>query len=155
MQIASTKPFAYCVQLLLAVCTVLYYVCVCVFKWLFEPLFIHCRWQSAVSSTSAFVYISGVSANSPPQLLEDINNLAVNEDTPVGNVLFTVNATDPEGSPVHYGILDTDRLGVDQDTGEVRVIQPLDREVSPSNIILCIYRKNDKHKISLWQINCT
>jgi hypothetical protein len=78
------------------------------------------------------VYVSGVSANSPPQLLEDINNLAVNEGTQVGNVLFTVNASDPEGSPVHYGIVGTDRLGVDKDTGEVRVIQPLDREVSPS-----------------------
>ena len=82
-------------------------------------------------STSVFVYISGVSTNSPPQLLEDINNLAVSEGTPVGKVLFTVNASDPEGSPVQYGILDTDRLGVDKDTGEVRVIQPLDREVSP------------------------
>jgi hypothetical protein len=78
------------------------------------------------------VYVSGVRANSPPQLLEDINNLAVNEGTPVGNVLFTVNASDPEGSPVHYGIVGTDRLGVDKDTGEVRVIQALDREVSRS-----------------------
>ena len=102
-----------------------------------------------VHSVSAFVYISGVSGNSPPQLLEDINNLAVYEDIPVGNVLFTVNATDPEGSPVHYGILDTDRLGVDQDTGEVRVIQPLDREVSSSNLLLCIFRTTDKYKTSL------
>jgi hypothetical protein len=104
-----------------------------VFKWFFEPLYIRCRAQYDFSA-SVFVYISGVRGNSPPQLLEDINNLAVNEDTPVGNVLFTVNATDPEGSPVHYGILDTDRLGVDQDTGEVRVIQPLDREVSSSKL---------------------
>jgi len=96
------------------------------------------------------VYISGVSGNSPPQLLEDINNHAVNEDTPVGNVLFTVNATDPEGSPVHYGILDTDRLGVDQDTGEVRVIQPLDREVSLSDLLLFIFRTTDKHKTFLF-----
>ncbi|GFG39324.1 hypothetical protein Cfor_05829, partial [Coptotermes formosanus] len=59
-----------------------------------------------------------VTANSPPQLLEDINNLPVSEGTPVGKVLFTVNATDPEGSPVHYGILDTDQVGVDKDTGE-------------------------------------
>jgi hypothetical protein len=78
------------------------------------------------------VCVPGVRANSPPQLLEDINNLPVNEGTPVGNVLFTVNASDPEGSPVHYGIVGTDRLGVDKDTGEVRVMQPLDREVSPS-----------------------
>jgi len=103
-----------------------------------------------VHSASAFVYISGVSGNSPPQLLEDINNHAVNEDTPVGNVLFTVNATDPEGSPVHYGILDTDRLGVDQDTGEVRVIQPLDREVSLSDLLLFIFRTTDKHKTFLF-----
>jgi len=102
-----------------------------------------------VHSAPAFVCISGVSGNSPPQLLEDINNLPVNEDTPVGNVLFTVNATDPEGSPVHYGILETDRLGVDQDTGEVRVIQPLDREVSSSGLLLCSLRTTDKPETSL------
>ena len=105
--------------------------------------------RSATCSASVFVCISGVTANSPPQLLEDINNLAVSEGTPVGKVLFTVNATDPAGSPVHYGILDTDRLGVDKDTVEVRVIQPLDREVSSSNLMLYIFRKTDKHKTSL------
>ncbi|XP_021925581.1 cadherin-87A isoform X2 [Zootermopsis nevadensis] len=78
-----------------------------------------------------FVIIcGGVNANRPPQLLDDINNLAISESTPVGKVLFTVHATDPEGSPVHYGIVGTDRLGVDKDTGEVRVISPLDREVN-------------------------
>jgi hypothetical protein len=84
-----------------------------------------------IRSTSTFVCISGLNANGPPQLLEDINNLAISEGTPVGKVLFTVNATDPEGSPVHYGIVGTDRLGADKDKGEVRVVQPLDREVSP------------------------
>jgi hypothetical protein len=121
-------------------------VCVCVCSSGFSNSRISSADDRAqcVRSASAFVYISGVSGNSPPQLLEDIHNLAVNEDTPVGNVLFTVNATDPEGSPVHYGILDTDRLGVDQDTGEVRVIQPLDREVSSSDFILCIFRTSGK-----------
>ena len=129
-------------------------VCVCVCVCAYSSVFSNPCISSAddrvqcVSSASAFVYISGVSGNNPPQLLEDINNLAVNEDTPVGNVLFTVNATDPEGSPVHYGILDTDRLGVDQDTGEVRVTQPLDREVSSSNLMLCIFSTTDKHKTS-------
>jgi hypothetical protein len=85
-----------------------------------------------IRSTSTFVYVPGVNANSPPQLLEDINNLPISEGTPVGKVLVTVNATDPEGSPVHYGIVGTDRLGVDKGTGELRVVQPLDREVSDS-----------------------
>ena len=129
----------------------MWFVCVCVCSSDFSNPCISSADDKAqcVHSASAFVYISGVRGNSPPQLLEDINNLAVNEDTPVGNVLFTVNATDPEGSPVHYGILDTDRLGVDQDTGEVRVIQPLDREVSSSDILLCVFRATDKTQNNL------
>ncbi|KAJ9578812.1 hypothetical protein L9F63_004962, partial [Diploptera punctata] len=73
---------------------------------------------------------SCASGNGPPQLLEDVNNLVVSESTPVGSLITTVKANDPENSPVHFGIVGTDRFSVDKDTGEIRVAQPLDREVN-------------------------
>lgn len=60
----------------------------------------------------------------------DMNNQALYESTPVGEVVYRLEGYDPEGSPVHYGLLGTDRFTVDRDTGEVTVAKPLDREVS-------------------------
>lgn len=59
-----------------------------------------------------------------------MNNLVLSEKTPVGEVVFTLEGTDPEGSPVHYGMHGTDLLQVNRDTGEVKVVKPLDHEVS-------------------------
>ena len=76
-----------------------------------------------------YFIVTGVSGNGPPELLEDVDNLVVSESMPVGTLVTTVKASDPEGSPVHFGIVGTDRFSVDKDTGEIRVAQPLDREV--------------------------
>lgn len=73
--------------------------------------------------------ISGCHANLPPSFSLDMNNQALSEKTPVGEVVFTLEGTDPEGGPVHYGLHGTDLLKVDRDTGEVRVVKPLDHEV--------------------------
>lgn len=59
-----------------------------------------------------------------------MNNLALSESTPVGEIVYRLEGTDPEDSPVHYGIIGTDRFEVDRDTGDVVVAKPLDREVS-------------------------
>lgn len=60
----------------------------------------------------------------------DMNNLAMYESTPVGDVVYRLEGYDPEGSKVHYGLVGTDRFKVDRDSGEVTVAKPLDREVS-------------------------
>lgn len=72
---------------------------------------------------------TGISANQPPVLKDDMNNLVLSEDTPVGSIVHQLQGEDPEGSPVHYGIVGTDRLHVDRDSGKVTLIKPLDREV--------------------------
>ena len=55
----------------------------------------------------------------------------VSEDAPVGASVYRLEATDPEGGPVHYSISGTDRLAVDPVTGVVTIAAQLDREVGP------------------------
>lgn len=63
-----------------------------------------------------------------------MDNQVLSESTPVGTVVYQLKGSDPEGSPVHYGIVGTDRLQVDRATGQVKLVQPLDREVRVSFI---------------------
>lgn len=73
--------------------------------------------------------VAGVTANQPPAFTDDMDNQVLSESTPVGTVVYQLKGSDPEGSPVHYGIVGTDRLQVDRATGQVKLVQPLDREV--------------------------
>lgn len=59
-----------------------------------------------------------------------MNNHILKEDTPVGSIVYTLKGHDPENSSVRYGILGTDVLTVDPISGEVKLVKPLDREVS-------------------------
>ncbi|XP_076043934.1 cadherin 87A isoform X2 [Oratosquilla oratoria] len=74
------------------------------------------------------VTLQGVAANLPPTLTADMNLHVVNEDTPIGTAIYTLQAQDPEGSRVKFGLSGTDRLKVDPDSGVVRIARPLDRE---------------------------
>lgn len=74
-------------------------------------------------------YFSGTLGNKPPQFRDDINNHVIPENTPVGTVVYTLKGVDPEGSPLKYGLMGTDRLKVDEKTGIVTVARPIDREV--------------------------
>lgn len=58
-----------------------------------------------------------------------MNNLALSEATPVGTVVYKLEASDPEGSDIMYGLVGTDNFMVDPKTGDVEVVKPLDREV--------------------------
>lgn len=81
-----------------------------------------------------FLIFSGCVANLPPSFTLDINNLVISERTPVGEVIFKLEGTDPENGPVHFGLHGTDLLKVNRDTGDVTVVKPLDREVRTSNL---------------------
>lgn len=71
-----------------------------------------------------------VLCNNPPVFTQDMNNLALSENTPVGSVVYTLEGYDPESSAVRFGLLGTDNFAVEPITGAVTVIKALDREVS-------------------------
>lgn len=48
----------------------------------------------------------------------------------MGTPVYTLRAVDPEGSGLRYGIMGTDKLAVDDRTGVVTVVKPIDREVN-------------------------
>lgn len=71
-----------------------------------------------------------VRCNLPPIFTEDMNNLALSEATPVGYNVYKLEGYDPEGSEVTFGLIGSEHFEVDPKTGDVKVIKPLDREVS-------------------------
>ena len=74
--------------------------------------------------------LPAVLANLPPRFLPDgdMNQHTLTENTPIGTVIYTLKGEDPEGSTVRYGIKGTDKLAVNEITGEVTVVKEIDRE---------------------------
>ncbi|KAG7324754.1 hypothetical protein KOW79_011070 [Hemibagrus wyckioides] len=73
----------------------------------------------------------------------DNGNMAlfsISEDTPVGSQVFTLNGTDPEGDEVRYDISFEngfkEYLRVEPKSGQVTLIQELDREVEDEIVVL-------------------
>ncbi|KAI5635157.1 cadherin domain-containing protein [Phthorimaea operculella] len=83
------------------------------------------RWL-VVWTVTCFTFAS---ANMLPVFIKDMNNLALSESTPVGTKVYTLEAQDPEGLPILYGLKFTDKFTVDPETGDVTLAKPLDREV--------------------------
>ena len=67
--------------------------------------------------------------NRPPTLQEgnDLRNFQINEDTPVGSVVYTLKGIDPEGAKVLYTI-SGDHFSVNRENGVISLRAPLDRE---------------------------
>lgn len=59
----------------------------------------------------------------------DMNNLVIPENIPVESNIYRLQGTDPENSPVYFGLEGTDVLKVNRITGDVTVVKPLDYEV--------------------------
>lgn len=59
-----------------------------------------------------------------------MNNEAFSESTPVGTIVYKLEGYDPEGGNVTFGLIGSGNFMVDPVTGEVRIVEPLDREVS-------------------------
>ena len=66
--------------------------------------------------------------NLPPSFTADMNQFTLVENTPVGEAVYTLKGSDPEGSPVSFGIEGTDTFRVDSTTGVVTVARAIDRE---------------------------
>lgn len=67
--------------------------------------------------------------NQPPYLEQgqDLAGFQIDEDTPVGSIVYTLKGTDPEGARVSYTI-SGDNFSVDRQTGVITLRAPLDRE---------------------------
>ena len=66
--------------------------------------------------------------NLPPEFTADMNQHLLEENTPVGSPVYTLQGMDPEGSEVRFGIEGTDTFKVDPQTGVVTVAKNIDRE---------------------------
>ncbi|KAG8232455.1 hypothetical protein J437_LFUL012379 [Ladona fulva] len=91
-----------------------------------------CHHGYGVYSKSLTIYLLSFVAegNQPPTLISEESTITVDEGTEVGTVVYRVNASDPEGSPITFGLKGTSNFTIDPKTGEIRVAKPLDREVS-------------------------
>ncbi|CAN7991662.1 unnamed protein product, partial [Ixodes pacificus] len=75
-----------------------------------------------------FLTLPVASANLPPKFTKTIDLTVIPENTPIGTSVFRLEGSDPENSPVYYGLEGTNLLAVDRDTGEVTVKNNIDRE---------------------------
>ncbi|XP_045449394.1 cadherin-87A-like [Melitaea cinxia] len=85
------------------------------------------RWTAALFCVAAILRVG--STNKLPVFIQDMDNLALYESTPVGEIIYTLQGqTDPEGLPIKYGLVGTDKFSVNPESGEVTLVLPLDRE---------------------------
>lgn len=75
-----------------------------------------------------FITASG-NVNLPPIFTQDMNNLALSETTPVDSIVYRLEGYDPEGGNVTFGLIGSGNFEVDPNTGDVKLIKQLDREV--------------------------
>ncbi|CAK1578959.1 unnamed protein product [Parnassius mnemosyne] len=108
------------------------------------------RWHCVV--LYATLCFSTGSTNMLPVFTQDTDNLALSESTPVGEIVYTLQGSDPEGLPIKYGLVGTDKFSVNPDTGEVTLIQPLDREREDTiKFLVSIEDQDPDGKINLTQ----
>ncbi|CAB1311771.1 unnamed protein product, partial [Coregonus sp. 'balchen'] len=71
--------------------------------------------------------------NGPSSTNGNMALFSISEDTPVGTQVYTLNGTDPEGDAVRFGLTfekgTREYLRVDPKSGNITLIQELDREV--------------------------
>lgn len=85
------------------------------------------------SSVFPFTTASG-NVNLPPVFIQDMNNVALPEETPLNTIVYTLEGFDPEGGNVTFGLIGSDNFDVNPITGDVKLIKQLDREVSCTHV---------------------
>nr|XP_026497199.1 cadherin-87A-like isoform X1 [Vanessa tameamea]XP_026497200.1 cadherin-87A-like isoform X2 [Vanessa tameamea] len=110
------------------------------------------RWPAAVVCVAAVFFHVGFT-NKLPVFLQDMDNLALYESTAVGDTVYTLQGTtDPEGLPIKYGLVGTDKFSVNSSTGEVTLILPLDREKEDTiKFLVSIENEDPDTKNTLYQ----
>lgn len=98
------------------------------FSATFYVLFANCVYFDYYYYVCLSIYLTGF-ANLPPVFTQDMNNLALSESTAVDTIVYTLEGYDPEGGNVTFGLIGSDNFDVDPQTGEVKIVKELDREV--------------------------
>lgn len=98
------------------------------FSATFYVLFANCVYFDYYYYVCLSIYLTGF-ANLPPVFTQDMNNLALSESTSVDTIVYTLEGYDPEGGNVTFGLIGSDNFDVDPQTGEVKIVKELDREV--------------------------
>uniref|UniRef100_A0A7N8X7D7 FAT atypical cadherin 1a n=1 Tax=Mastacembelus armatus TaxID=205130 RepID=A0A7N8X7D7_9TELE len=91
-------------------------------------------------SSSRLLDVKILDANdNSPQFLQDSYSVEISESTPVGTEIIQVDSTDKDQGDnglVKYSILGgTDHFAINEETGVVTVIKPLDRELHPVYVL--------------------
>ncbi|XP_075884272.1 cadherin-related family member 1a-like isoform X2 [Nelusetta ayraudi] len=88
--------------------------------------------------------------NGPSSTNGNMALIGISEDTPVGTQVYVLNGTDPEGDPVRYGLTfekgTAEYFRVDSKTGNVTLIQELDRE-KQSEISVLVSITDGRNKV--------
>ncbi|KAL0831734.1 hypothetical protein ABMA28_001276 [Loxostege sticticalis] len=94
-----------------------------------------------------------VSCNKLPVFTQDMNNLALSESTPTGSVVYTLQGMDPEGLPIKYNLVGTDKFTVNPSSGDVTLNRPLDRETEDTiKFLVSIENQNEDPANNLVQL---
>lgn len=67
--------------------------------------------------------------NLPPVFTQDMNNLALSESTQLGSIVYKLEGFDPEGGEISFGLVGSVNFEVNPQTGDVKIVKELDREV--------------------------
>ena len=94
------------------------------------------------------VTIHVVDVDEPPLLFISNTTVVVNEDDPIGTVVATIVAVDPEGSDVHYSVSGDNRIAIDPESGEVTIAGDLNYEITPSFNVTVTVTDNTGHSSS-------
>uniref|UniRef100_T1L1Z0 Cadherin domain-containing protein n=1 Tax=Tetranychus urticae TaxID=32264 RepID=T1L1Z0_TETUR len=78
-------------------------------------------------------------ANKPPTFIKNLDLSVVNENSPIGSVIGTLQAYDPENSSLSYGLEGTSLFSVNPVTGSVSVAQSIDRESLGGSVKFNVY----------------
>ncbi|XP_063827722.1 cadherin-87A [Ostrinia nubilalis] len=108
------------------------------------------RWRVLALWTLHFTIVS---CNKLPVFTQDMNNLALSETTPTGSVVYTLQGMDPDGLPIKYNLVGTDKFTVNLSTGEVTLNRPLDRETEDTiKFLVSIESQNEDPAKNLAQL---
>uniref|UniRef100_A0A3Q1GPD6 Photoreceptor cadherin n=1 Tax=Acanthochromis polyacanthus TaxID=80966 RepID=A0A3Q1GPD6_9TELE len=80
--------------------------------------------------------------NGPSSTNGNMALFSISEDTPIGTLIYVLNGTDPEGDPIRYGLTfekgSKEYFRVEPKSGNVTLIQELDREVNEISVLVSI-----------------